>query len=48
MNSFNKCLPDIKLHIASIACPDINKYKQWDIDDICKWIGFIDKGKFEK
>ena len=26
----------------------MNRYKQWDINEMCKWIGLIDKGRFKK
>ena len=48
LKSFNKYFQDTKSHIKSLTHPDVLKYKEWDINEMCKWIGFIDHGRYKK
>ena len=47
IKSFNKHINDIKSYIDSLMHPDIGKYKDWNIDQMCQWISLLENGRFK-
>ena len=48
VKSFNQHLMNIKAYIQSLTHPNVNNYKDWNIDEMCQWISLLENGRFKQ
>ena len=45
---FNQYLIEINIYIKSLFTPNLNEYKNWNINKMIKWISLLENGRYIK